>query len=72
MTIKEFREIYHLWQFTYRDHRMDFPDWVEAHGYQLESYVCYADEIRQKEWLKKMRHDYKSIFGHHGEVKNGI
>ena len=69
MELSRFKEIWREYENTYPDHLLSFPDWCEAMGYQLESYVQAEDETKQalrerqfKEWEKKHIGNYRAIF----------
>ena len=70
MDLTKFKAIWREYETTYPDHLLSFPDWAEAMGYQLESYVQAEDETRQalrekqfREWEKEHIGNYRAIFG---------
>ena len=69
MDLTKFKAIWREYETTYPDHLLSFPDWAEAMGYQLESYVQAEDETRQslrekqfEEWEKERIGNFRAIF----------
>lgn len=72
MELEDFRLLYNVWFNSRQDHHQDFPDWLYANGYNVESVLQYEDEASQGEWLKKEMDEYLPIRKTDRRTENGI
>ena len=82
MELEDFRLLYNVWHIQKmlldsggnppKDGISDFPDWLYANGYNVESVLQYEDEASQREWLKREVDEYLPIRKTNRRTEDGI